>query len=329
MSTLSVTIATWDYDRVRALMDGRVKVEGCEIRHVNLPPEECFHRAWAGEFDVAEIGFSNYLISLSRGTSPFIAIPVFTSRAFRHSAIYIRDDRGIDTPADLKGKRIGVPQYEMAAALWARGMLKDDYGLGSEDMSWHQGGLNSPGSRPPFALDLPDRIKLAPLPEGKTLSTMLVDGEIDGIITARAPSCFDNGHPHVRRLFPDYREVEIEYFRRHQVFPIMHVVGIRRALVEQHPGLPASLLKAFGEAKRIAEADLREVTALKIGLPWVTSELQATERLMGRDYWPYGVEANRKALETAARYSVEQGITTQPIAVEQMFAATTLHGVSV
>jgi 4,5-dihydroxyphthalate decarboxylase len=204
-------------------------------------------------------------------------------------------------------------------------MLQDDYGVGAEYISWHQGGLNSPGRRPPFALALPDRIKLTPLPEGKALSTMLAEGELDGIITARAPSCFDEGHPRVRRLFPDYREVEAEYFRRHRVFPIMHVVGIRRAVAEQNVELPLRLLKAFSEAKRIAENDLREVTALKVGLPWAPSELEATERLMGRDFWPYGVEANRKTLETAVRYSVEQGITPRPIAVEDMFAPTTLR----
>src|SRR5262249_4296918 len=151
----------------------------------------------------------------------------------------------------------GVPQYEMAAALWARGMLKDDYGVLPEDISWHQGGLNAPGQRSPHALALPDRIKLVPLADGKTLSGMLVDGELDGIITARAPSCFDVGHQHVRRLFPDHRAAEIDYFRRHQVFPIMHVVGIRRAVADTHPGLATSLFKAFGEAKRIAESDLR------------------------------------------------------------------------
>src|SRR5262249_19476901 len=158
------------------------------------------------------------------------------------------------------------------------------------------------------ALALPDRIRLVPLAEGETLSGMLVDGALDGIITARAPSCFDAGHPRVRRLFPDYRAAEIEYFRRHRVFPIMHVVGIRRTVADAHPWLAERLIKAFSDAKRIAEDDLREVTALKIGLPWAPSELDATERLMGRDFWPYGVEPNRKTLETAARYSVEQGI---------------------
>jgi 4,5-dihydroxyphthalate decarboxylase len=329
MSQLPLTIASWDYDRVRALMDGRVQVEGCDIRHFNLAPEECFHRAWGGEFDIAEIGFCSYLMSVVQGTSPFIAIPVFTSRIFRHSGIYIRTDRGIDAPADLKGKRIGVPQYEMAAAVWIRGFLKEDYGVAATDIAWHRGGLEISGRRSPFSLTPPPGLSIQAIPEGATLSKMLVEGELDGIITARAPSCFDAGHPKVRRLFADYREVEQDYFRRTKIFPIMHVVGIRRALAEQQPWLAASLLKAFGEAKRMAEAELREINALKIGLPWVTSEMQETEALMGTDYWPYGVEANRKTLQTCARYVAEQGITAREVKVDEMFAATTLKSMKI
>ena len=329
MSLLPLTIATWDYDRVRALMDGRVRVEGCEVRHLNLAPEECFHRAWAGEFDVAEIGFCSYLMSIARGASPFIAVPVFTSRIFRHSGIYIRTDPGIDTPADLKGKRIGVPQYEMAAAVWIRGFLQEDYGVKPADIVWHQGGLEIPGRRSPVPLTPPPGLSIQPIPEGATLSQMLAAGELDGIITARPPSFFDGPHPKVRRLFPDYREVEQDYFRRTKIFPIMHVVAIRHTLAEQQPWLAASLLKAFGEAKRVAEAELREINALKIGRPWVTSEMQATEQLMGPDYWPYGVEANRKTLQTCAHYVAQQGITEREIAVEEMFAPTTLKSIKI
>jgi 4,5-dihydroxyphthalate decarboxylase len=329
MAKLEITIATWDYDRVRALMDGRVRVEGCELRHLSLAPEECFHRAWGGEFDVAEIGLCSYLMSVARGNSPFVAIPVFTSRIFRHSGIYIRDDRGIDKPADLKGKRIGVPQYEMAAAVWIRGFLHEDFGVKPTDIAWHQGGLESSGRRSHIAFNPPPGLSITPIPDGATLSRMLAEGEIDGIVTARAPSCFDAGHPHVRRLFPDYREVEQDYFRRTGIFPIMHVVGIRRALADAQPWLAASLLKAFNEAKHIAEADLREVNALKIGLPWVTSETHATERLMGKDFWPYGVEENRKTLETCAHYVFEQGITSREIALEEMFAPSTLKSTKI
>lgn len=329
MSNLSLTIATWDYDRVRALMDGRVRVEGCDIRYFSLAPEECFHRAWAGEFDVAELGFCSYLAAVSRASTPFTAIPVFTSRVFRHSAIYVRDDRGIDAPADLKGKQIGVPQYEMAAAVWVRGFLKEDYGVAPRDIAWRQGGLETPGRRSHVAITPPPGVSIEPIPNGKTLSQMLLEGALDGIITARPPSCFDAGHLHIRRLFKDHRAVEKDYFRRTGLFPIMHVVAIRKRLAEQHPWLAASLVKAFGKAKRLSEAELREVNALKIGLPWVAAEMRATEDLMGADYWPYGVEANRKTLETCARYVFEQGITPHQVAVEDMFAQTTLKEMKV
>lgn len=324
MKKLSISIATWDYDRVRALMDGRVRVEGCDIRHMALAPEECFHRAYGGEFDVAEIGFCSYLAAVARGSSPFVAIPVFTSRIFRHSAIYIRNDRGINAPADLKGKRIGVPQYEMAAAVWVRGFLKEDYGVAPQDIAWQQGGLEISGRQSPVAITPPPGLTIETIAEGKTLSSMLAAGEIDGIVTARPPSCFDARHPQVRRLFEDSREVERDYFRRTGHFPIMHVVGMRKQLAADHPWLATSLVKAFTEAKAIAEADLREINALKIGLPWIAAETHATEELMGRDFWPYGVDANRKTLATCARYLLEQGITPHEVAVEQMFAPSTL-----
>lgn len=325
MSLLPVTLATWDYDRVRALMDGRIKVEGCDLRHINLSPEECFHRAWAGEFDAAELGICSYLTALARDVSPYVAIPVFPSRIFRHSAIYVRSDRQIDAPADLRGKRIGIPQYDMAVAVWVRGFLKEDFQVAAGDIEWHQGGLETPGRRSHFAVNLPPGISLHNLPNGATLSGMLARGELDGVITARPPSCFDAGHPQVRRLFSDYRQVEAEYFRRTGIFPIMHVIGIRRALVEQHPWLAVSLLKSFSEAKRLAEAELREINALKLTLPWVAAEVQETERLMGSDFWPYGIEGNLGTLQAIARYCFEQGITSRLVALEEMFAPTTMR----
>jgi 4,5-dihydroxyphthalate decarboxylase len=329
MNLLPITIASWDYDRVRALTTGAVEVEGCEVRHLTLAPEECFHRAWGGEFDVAELGLCSYLVALHRNSSPFVAIPVFTSRMFRHSAVYVRPDRGIDRPADLKGKKVGVPQFEMAAAVWARGFLSDDFGVRAADIEWVQGGLEESGRRAPFPVSLPQEIRLGGAPEGQSLSRMLADGSLDALVTARPPSCFENGTDGIRRLFADCRRAETEYFERHRVFPIMHVVGVRRGLVEQNPWLPTSLLKAFTASKRLAEAELREVNALKIGLPWVVSEMEATERLMGRDFWAYGVEPNRRTLETLARHVEEQGILPRRIAIEEMFAPSTLKEVKI
>ena len=325
MGRPSLTIATWDYDRVRALIDGRVRVEGCDVNYVPMPVEEVFHRAYFHrEFEVAEIGFSPYLIALSRGISPYVAVPAFLSRTFRHSAIFVRDDRGIDGPGDLRGKRVGVPEYQMSAVLWIRGFLKDEFDISARDIHWFQGGLETPGRRDKFPLNLPDGFPLTVIPAGASLSKMLADGELDAVFSARAPSCFTEGHPRVRRLFPDFRQAEKDYFRRSGLFPIMHAVGVRRDIAERYPWLPASIYKAFLEAKRIADADLREVTALKIGLPWVAAELEATEQAMGRDFWAYGVAANRKVLEAMARYSYEQGLAVRPLTVDEMFASGTL-----
>jgi len=320
MGLLPITIATWDYDRVRALTDGRVKVEGCDVNYITMPVEECFERAFFhGEFEVAEIGFSPFLIALSRGPTPYVAVPVFLSRMFRHSAVYIRSDRGINGPADLRGKRIGVPEYQMSAVMWFRGYLNDELKIAPKDINWVQAGLENPGRRDKFPLNLPQGFPLVSRND-VALSKLLADGELDCVISARPPSCYINGHPHVQRLFPDYRTAESDYFKKTGIFPIMHALGIRRDIYESNRWLAASLYKAFLQAKRLADADLAETTALKVGLPWVTAEYQATVALMGADFWSYGTEANHKTLSTMARYSFEQGLAVREVAVEEMFA---------
>jgi 4,5-dihydroxyphthalate decarboxylase len=315
---------------VRALADGRVRVEGCEVNYITMPVEEILERAFFHhEFDVAEIGFSPYLIALSRGVAPYLAIPAFLSRMFRHSAIYIRTDRGIEGPADLKGKRVGVPEYQMSAALWARGVLQDEFGVAAADINWVQGGLETPGRRDKFPLNLPQGFPLASAANGATLARLLAAGELDAVISARQPSCFVAGHPLIRRLFPDYRAAERDYYRRTGIFPIMHAVGVRRDVADKHPWLAASLYKAFVQAKRLADAEFTEVTALKIGLPWLTAEFDATREVMGDDFWSYGVEPNRKTLQLMARYSHEQGLAVRRVSVEEMFAPNTLNDIRV
>jgi 4,5-dihydroxyphthalate decarboxylase len=330
MSRLPITIATWDYDRVRALADGRVGVEGCDVNFITMPVEEILERAFfQREFDVAEIGLSPYLIALSRGIAHYLAIPAFLSRMFRHSAIYIRADRGIEGPADLRNKRVGVPEYQMSAAMWVRGLLRDEFAVAASDINWVQGGLETFGRHDKFPLNLPDGFPLAPAANHKTLSQLLAQGELDAVISARQPSCFVAGHPLIRRLFPDYRAVEQEYYRRTGVFPIMHAVGIRRDVLDKHAWLAASVYKAFVRAKRLADAEFTELTALKIGLPWLRAEFDATRELMGNDFWSYGVETNRKTLELMARYSHEQGLAVRQVCVEEMFAPSTLNEVRV
>ena len=326
MSRLPITIATWDYDRVRALVDGRVGVEGCDVNYLTMPVEECFERAFFhGEFEVAEIGFSPHLIALSRGTPPYVAVPAFLSRMFRHSAVYIRSDRGIEGPADLRGKRIGVPEYQMSAVLWFRGFLKDEFGIAAGDMHWVQGGLENPGRREKFPLNLPEDFPLSAAPEGQSLSQLLADGALDAVMAARRPSCFVAGHPKVRRLFPDYRAAEREYFRHTGLFPIMHAVGVRRDVLQSHPWLAGSVYKAFVQAKRLADTEFAETTALKIGLPWINAEFDETRALMGEDFWSYGLnETNRKTLAAMARYSYEQGLAVRLLSVDEMFAESTM-----
>ena len=320
MSRLPITVATWDYDRVRALTDGRVTIEGCDVNYITMPVEECFERAFFhGEFEVAEIGFSPFLIALSRGPTPYVAVPVFLSRMFRHSAVYIRSDRGINGPADLRGRTIGVPEYQMSAVMWFRGYLKDEFGIEPKDINWVQAGLENPGRRDKFPLNLPKGFPLVSRND-VSLSKLLAGGEIDGVMSARTPSCYANAHPQVRRLFPDYRTAERDYYRKTGIFPIMHALGIRRDVYEKNRWLAASLYKAFLKAKRLADAEFEETTALKISLPWVTAEYEATIAAMGRDFWSYGVEPNRKTLATMARYSYEQGLAVREVAIEEMFA---------
>jgi 4,5-dihydroxyphthalate decarboxylase len=330
MSRLPLVVATGNYDRVRAIIDGRVAIEGCDVNYITLEPEETFFRAFgAREFDVTELSLSSYMVATSRGTCPYKAIPVFPSRMFRHSAIYIRTDRGIARPEDLKGKRIGVPEYQLTAQLWARGILADEYGVKASDMSWLYGGEEEPGRTEKLKLELPPEISLAPIPEGATLSAMLRDGAIDGIISPRAPSCFSQKAPNVGRLFPNFRQAELDYFSRTGIFPIMHVLGIRNDLVEAQPWLPSSVFKAFVQARNATYEDLDFLAALRVTLPTLTAELEEIHRVMGHDFWPYGFAENRKALAAAVRYSYEQGLSKRQLAIEELFVPATLDTVKI
>lgn len=330
MSRLPLVVATGNYDRVRAILDGRVTIEGCDVNYITLEPEETFFRAFgAREFDVTELSLSSYMVATSRGTCPYKAIPVFPSRMFRHSAIYIRTDRGIAKPEDLKGKRIGVPEYQLTAQLWARGILSDEYGVKASDMRWFYGGEEEPGRYEKLKLDLPKEISLEPIPEGATLSAMLRDGALDGIISPRAPSCFTGKSPNVGRLFPNFRQAELDYFSRTGIFPIMHVLGIRNELVESQPWLASSVFKAFVQARNATYEDLEFLAALRTTLPTLPADLEEIHRIMGRDFWPYGFAENKKALEAAVRYSHEQGLSKRKLAIEELFVPATLDTVKI
>jgi 4,5-dihydroxyphthalate decarboxylase len=330
MSKVSLTIATWDYDRVRPLMDGRVKVEGCDINYVVVQPEECFHRAWYHqEFDVTELGLSGYYVAISRGSgnfgiSPYVAIPVYPSRVFRASAIYIRTDRGIEKPADLRGKKIGVPEYQMTAVVFARGFLSDDYGVRTDEMIWFQGGMDQPGRKDKWPNNLPAGFPLHALGEDECLNQVLEEGKIDAVMCARTPRAYLRGSAPVRRLFEDFETVEKDYYRRTKIFPIMHLLGIRREVYEKHPWVARNLYQAFCEAKRITQEDLFETAALRIGLPWVVSSAEGARKVLGDDIFPYGYESAIPTLKAMSRFLLEQHITVRAVDPEELFPATTM-----
>ncbi len=324
MNEIGITVATWDYDRVRALIDGRVKVEGCVLNYLALAPEECFHRAhFHHEFDVSELGFTPYLNAVSLGDRSYVAIPVFPSRMFRHSAIYVRTDRGIETPGDLKGKRVGVPEYQMTAALWVRGMLEDEYGVRPSDIRWRNGGLEEPGREERAALSLPDEIELESLPADQTLSQWLADGRLDALVTARAPSCFDDGAPGVGRLFPDYPAVEAAYYDKTGMFPIMHLIGIRRSIYDKHPWIAVNVYDAFLRAKAMAYSELGQIGHLQATLPWPVAAFDQARSVMGSDFWSYGAAANAAEIAAMTRYSYDQGLSERLLNAEDLFAPST------
>jgi 4,5-dihydroxyphthalate decarboxylase len=324
MAKLTVSVAGVDYDRTRALFDGTVPIAGCETICCAMSPEEAFHRAFRyQEFDITELSLSNTMALIARGTCPYVAIPVFPSRLFRHSAVYIRSDRGIARPQDLRGKVIGVPEYPMTAAVWIRGILQDQFGVRAAEMKWRSGGLEQPGRENRVRLDLPAEIDVQPIPPTDTLSDYLDSGRIDGLISALAPSCFGR-NPAVRRLFPDYRTVEEAYFKETRIFPIMHIIGIRRSLVERHPWLPVNTYLAYLKAKDICYRQLETIGHLFTTLPWPVEELQRARTLMGEDFWSYGVAANQRELSAITRYAAEQGIIDRQLTIAELFAPSTL-----
>ena len=317
-----LTLACGASDRTWPLMLGDVKPAGIDLTFLRMYPEEVFWRMTRhAEFDAAEMSMSSYILRRSRGDDRAIAIPVFTSREFRHSCIWVRRDAGIDRPEDLKGKRIGAAEWQLTANLWIRGFLQDDYGVAPGDLRWFLGGLYQPGRTEKLSVDIPG-VDLNQIGPTQTLSQMVVDGEIDAVIGPRPPHGFPG--PRLRRLFEDFKSVEQDYFRRTGIFPIMHTVVVRRDVLEKDPWVARSLYDAFCEAKRLATHELADPVVLCTTLPWQVAEVEQTRALMGEDYWPYGLEPNRKTLETLIRYSCEQGLAAQAVEVDSLFAANTL-----
>ncbi len=320
MPRLHLTFACGDYDRTRALEEGTVRPDGIDLTYLRLPVEETFFRMLRHrEFEVAEMSMSSYVKSLDSDDPPFVALPVYTSRQFRHAGIFVNVDSGIETPADLRGRVVGTPEWQLTANVWIRGTLADHHGVPVDSVEYRTGGQETPGRIEKAAVDLGERIRIQPIGEGKTLSAMLASGEIHAFQGPRVPSSFVPGGP-VRRLFADPVAAEKEYFARTGIFPIMHVVVIRRDVYEQHRWVAQSLTKALQLAKRKAMAELYDASALRVMLPWLIPGLEEARSLLGEDYWSYGLEANRHVLETFLRYHSDQGLSRRRYAPEELFA---------
>jgi 4,5-dihydroxyphthalate decarboxylase len=329
MSQLQISIAMGDYDRNRALFDGRVQIDGCDPVYMLLSPEEMFFRAMRSrDFDITELSFSSYLVKHAQGDCPYIAVPVFLSRAFRHTSIYVRKDR-IRTPQDLKGKRVGIPEYQLTAIVWARSILQDDYGIRPEDVTWVRGGIDTPGRPEKIKLNLPAGVHVEAAPEGTTISQLLDAGEIDGFIAPRPPSGAALQNPHVGWLFDDPTAVAKDYYRRTGIFPIMHVVGIRKEIAAAHPWLPGAVFKAFNASKAAALELLADTSATKVTLPFVEEQLKAAKDLLGEDFWSYGVQANRNTLQAFLKHHHEQGLSSRLVEVDELFHPSTYETYSI
>jgi 4,5-dihydroxyphthalate decarboxylase len=319
MAMLELSVAVGDYDRTRALIDGSVTIDGVSPIYMTLVPEEIFFRAFrAAEFDICELSLSSYTVKTAQNNCPYIAVPAFVSRAFRHTAIYVRTDR-VKKPEDLKGRKVGLPEYQLTANVWARALLADDYGVKPSDIHWIRGGIEEPGRPEKLAIKLPPGVRLDNALDGATISGLLEAGEIDGFIAPRPPNLVEKGHPNIGWLFPDPVAVAKDYFKRTGLFPIMHVVGIRRTLAEKHPWLPGAVFKAFEQAKAIGVEKLSDTSATKVTLPFVEEALQAARTLMGEDYWSYGVEKNRKVLDYFLAQHHAQGLSSRRVAVDELF----------
>jgi 4,5-dihydroxyphthalate decarboxylase len=321
MARLKLTLACWDYDRTRPLIDGRIKPEGIELDIKVLRPRETFQRMLDDrEFHISELSLASYAALKGRGDCPFVAVPVALSRIFRHSCIYVRTDAGIRVPADLKGKRVGTTQYSSTALVFIRGMLQHDYGIAPADLHWFMGGLSTPTEQPLIPLALPKDVRLDFLSAGKTLEGMFAAGELDTLLSIYIPKLFLDGLPRIARLFPNFKEVEQDYYRRTGIFPIMHTVVLRRDVHEAHPWAARSIYRAFLAAKELAVDVFYDTDALMVSLPWLLDHVEEAWRVFGKDFWAYGLEPNRTTLAAIGRYVHEQGLSPRIVSPDELFA---------
>jgi 4,5-dihydroxyphthalate decarboxylase len=322
MSKVKLTLACWDYDRTRPLIDGRVQAEGIDLEIKVMRPRESFPRMLENkEFAVSELSLSSYVTLKGRDCCPFVAMPVALSKIFRHSCIYIRTDAGIRTAQDLRGKRVGTTQLSSTGVVFMNGMLQHEYGVMLEDIHWFIGGMAGPTQRPLIPLNLPRKIKVDFLSPNRTLEGMLETGDLDALLVLFIPSMFQKGSPRIARLFPNYYDVEREYYRRTHIFPIMHTVVVRDDVYQEYPWVARSLYRAFCEARDLAIDGLYDTDALRLSLPWLIHHIEETWQLFGKDFWAYGLEPNRPALEAIGQYVYEQGFSPRAVRPDELFAS--------
>jgi 4,5-dihydroxyphthalate decarboxylase len=319
MADLNLTLACGPFDRTQALRDGSVKPDGIELTYLTLEPAEIFYRMINyREFDVSEMSISNHMTLVSQGNAPFVAIPAFPSRVFRHGYFFINTASGIGTPADLKGKRGGVVEYRQTAGVYMRGLLQHEYGVKPSDVEWVQARPDRLGKTPPAG------VKITTAPPGTQPGDLLERGEIDFLLSASPPLAFQRGSPKIARLFPNYRELEVDYYRRTKIYPIMHLIVIRRDLYEQHPWIALSLYKAFCAAKDRALHALSHAGAPRASFAWLHSLIEEEQAVIGRDWFPYGVQ-NPAAIEALLQYMMEQGLIERRPTLEELFVPSTLR----
>jgi 4,5-dihydroxyphthalate decarboxylase len=321
MPDLKLTFACWDYDRTRPLMDGRVKPEGIELDIKVLRPRDTFQRMLdKQEFDVSEMSLASYMALMGRGACPFVAVPAALSKIFRHSCIYLRTGASIARPEDLRGKRVGTSQWSATALVFMRGMLEHEYGVKAADMHWFMGGLRAFVEPPLIPLDLPKTIRLDFLSNRQTLEGMFAAGELDALFSIYMPQLFVDGSPSIARLFPDYKQVEQDYYRRTRIFPVMHTVVLREDVYRAHPWAARSIYQALVEARDLAVDGLYDSDALRVAVPWLLDHVEETRRVIGHDFWAYGLEPNRPTYEAIGRYVHEQGLSPRVVKPDELFA---------
>jgi 4,5-dihydroxyphthalate decarboxylase len=324
MRNIHLTLALNEYDHARDLLDGTVRAEGIDLTVLRLPVEEIFYRfTMHREWDVSEMSFAKFIALISQGDDSLVGLPVFVSRAFRHSSLYVRVDSPIERPEQLAGKRVGLPEWAQTAAIYSRGMLAEDHGVDLRSIHWHQAGVNDPGRVEKVKLNLPEGLRYTPVPD-KSLTGILLAGEVDALLTARPPAPFAAGDGRIRRVFEDYRAVELDYWKRTGIFPIMHLVVLRRDVYERHRWAAMNLYKGFEEAKNRSLARAADITLSFFPLPWMADGAGLARSILGDDFWPYGIEANRTTLEAFARYAFEQGVCARRLEVEELFAPEVL-----